>query len=60
MQTMQIMQTKLDLQQQELEVKTAITTRLLLADRQRAADVLLQLRYQFSRTVDTIDIVFKR
>lgn len=33
-----------------------ITKQLLTRDRERATDVLLQLRYQFSRTVSTIEV----
>ena len=36
--------------------KIAITKLLLAADRKRAADVLLQLHYQLSRTTSSITI----
>jgi len=36
--------------------KIAITKTLLAADRKRAADVLLQLHYQLSRTTSSITI----
>jgi len=35
---------------------TQITKTLLTKDRERATDVLLQLRYQLSRTVSSIEV----
>jgi len=35
---------------------TQITKSLLTKDRERATDVLLQLRYQLSRTVSSIEV----
>ena len=45
-----IIQTKL------ADEKVAITKLLLSADRKRAADILLQLHYQLSRTTSSITI----
>lgn len=42
--------------QEIIEEKRAITTRLLEADRKRAQEVLIQLQYQFSRKVTSIEI----
>jgi hypothetical protein len=38
------------------EQKLLITKRLLAADRERAAEVLLQLHYQLSRTTASIKV----
>ena len=42
------------------QVQQEITTRLLSADRQRASEVLLQLHYQFSLTVTSVEIITKK
>ena len=45
-------------QQDELiTAKLEITAKLLAADRKRAADVLLQLHYQLSRTTSSVTIL---
>jgi len=52
--------TQAEKQQQAEETKLAAalkTKQLLEADRKRAADILLQLHYQFSQQVTTMEIL---
>jgi hypothetical protein len=42
--------------QVQTTIVTQITKSLLTKDRERATDVLLQLRYQLSRTVSSIEV----